>query len=739
MSDIGLLLFRHPGYHGVEGESYSTIPVVDHREAFVTDYPDDRWFAPYVLIGDDVPPGQSLRLNKSSLPTLKRLGYKVACNLVVLDFDHNAPDVTKLPPEWGWYSTQRGIRLFAELSTPIGPLHAEAQIRAAFEQFPGADPKCKDWTRLFRLPRVVRCDSKTGDRPLKLEGLVVFPARTLDPIPEPAHVPERRRVRVAFDPDDVQFGFDAEQRIERARIWLDSEAPIAIAGQNGDDVTWQVAQRVARGYALSQEQTSALLLEWNRRCEPPWDKARIEYKVGQAIECGTLPWGVCYWEPPGKVKERELTPPPDDPYRAAEVEAERKKLPALSDLQTEAFLTQQLQTEMGPVAALDGKLYRRQDDAWKTVSEREMREWLDTWDGRSPDPTRFKSMSFSFNTVKGLLKGIPARLEREEEGEHALYYTPTEAVTLTGVESCQPPVGITTLPAKWDDNASCPRFESFLARVLPVEEMREFVIDFVGACLLGRGVEAQTVVCFEGVGQNGKGVLTNLINRLFSPRHRTSIAPTKMNDETRLWSLKRARINIVGDLSTQTISDTAGFKQVVAGDPVMVKNLYADVEVVRPVAGHLFATNLPPTANDESSAFVRRWLVVYFGVRIPDNEVVQDLEGKIWKEEAIGIARLFREGARRVSVRGLKIPDACRQEMREWIADDDPVRRAVAFALEKVGDSFSGQSVTDMVNVALSKEGMPRTSSKVLARYYRLHGFRSKHTATGSTWTRRPQ
>lgn len=83
-------------------------------------------------------------------------------------------------------------------------------------------------------------------------------------------------------------GLDA---VERASRYL-AKMPASIAGSGGDQALWNAAQKMVRGFSLSESDALHLLrAEFNPRCLPAWDDAWIVRKVRQASEKSGLAWG----------------------------------------------------------------------------------------------------------------------------------------------------------------------------------------------------------------------------------------------------------------------------------------------------------------------------------------------------------------------------------------------------------------------------------------------------------------
>lgn len=77
---------------------------------------------------------------------------------------------------------------------------------------------------------------------------------------------------------------DTEFALARAAKYLETEAPLAIEGMAGDDLTFRVAC-IVKDMGLSAEATfDALVDKWNDRCSPPWDLEELRQKVDNAFQ-----------------------------------------------------------------------------------------------------------------------------------------------------------------------------------------------------------------------------------------------------------------------------------------------------------------------------------------------------------------------------------------------------------------------------------------------------------------------
>ena len=58
--------------------------------------------------------------------------------------------------------------------------------------------------------------------------------------------------------------------------------PAAISGRHGHDATFAVARVLVHGFALSESQAWPILLDYNRRCKPPWSVDELRHKLEDA-------------------------------------------------------------------------------------------------------------------------------------------------------------------------------------------------------------------------------------------------------------------------------------------------------------------------------------------------------------------------------------------------------------------------------------------------------------------------
>lgn len=171
-----------PGWNGDPNEVPASHLLVPSAEAWEADWATDAHCVQYFIPGEEHMP----RLNKSSVAWLRthhNIDPLIGWVLVDVDNpDHGewtedleaqladtlSPDNLPEVESAGFYMTKHGYRLVWRLPEPMSALLFEdwASMFYTYLRSKGvnADPACKDWTRLYRMPRATR-DGTLQDLP----------------------------------------------------------------------------------------------------------------------------------------------------------------------------------------------------------------------------------------------------------------------------------------------------------------------------------------------------------------------------------------------------------------------------------------------------------------------------------------------------------------------------------------------------------------------------------------------
>jgi len=207
----------------------------------------------------------------------------------------------------------------------------------------------------------------------------------------------------------------------------------------------------------------------------------------------------------------------------------------------------------------------------------------------------------------------------------------------------------------YDDTATSPTFDRFLSEVLPNENTRAVLQEFIGYIFTTR-FKLEKCGVFYGGGANGKSVLFEIITALLG---RENLSFKGLGDlcmkgdkgNNHRAEVENKLVNYASEISPKG-ADLEVFKSVTSGEPVSARRLYKDVYTFRVEAKLIFNANKLPTETEHTHGFFRRFLIIPFNVTIPEEKRDIHLHKKIISNELsavlnwaiIGLKRLLANG-----------------------------------------------------------------------------------------------
>jgi P4 family phage/plasmid primase-like protien len=184
------------------------------------------------------------------------------------------------------------------------------------------------------------------------------------------------------------------------------------------------------------------------------------------------------------------------------------------------------------------------------------------------------------------------------------------------------------LPVAFDPAATCPQWESFVARVLP-DDCRRLPYELVAASMRG-AVSDQRAVLLVGAGENGKSTLLDALVAFLGRENVSGLALQRLElDKFATVRLLGKLANVCADLPSEPLAGTSTLKALTGGDRLTAERKFQGSFEFTPFARLLFSTNHYPRSKDSSQAFFRRWLVVPFDAVIAPNERILDLAARL--------------------------------------------------------------------------------------------------------------
>jgi len=254
-----------------------------------------------------------------------------------------------------------------------------------------------------------------------------------------------------------------------------------------------------------------------------------------------------------------------------------------------------------------------------------------------------------------------------------------------------------SLPYEWVADATCPRWEQFLAEVLPDPTERACLQEFFGMCYIDRErLSIEKMALLIGEGSNGKSVIFDVMKNVIGKDWVSFLSPDQLIDNKQVVSVDGKKLNFSPDIKRSAAFDS-GLKALSSSQDVQGWRLYAGNVVIK-CPPLVFAFNERPRFRDDTDAFFRRLMPFQFDVVIPPERQNKKLAAEICEFELPGIFRWVMDGRKRLlkrdgsfttCIRMEKAVSAMKREVRKYKASP-----LLSF-LEKMGydvkPQYSGQ------------------------------------------------
>lgn len=205
------------------------------------------------------------------------------------------------------------------------------------------------------------------------------------------------------------------------------------------------------------------------------------------------------------------------------------------------------------------------------------------------------------------------------------------------------------LPFSYVADVDAPRFKTYLNEVLPDKKSQMVMAEYIAYVLIPNSVlSLEKALVLYGDGANGKSAYFSIICALLGTENVSNYGLESLTNSSGYHRAKLGSylLNYASEISP-TMNSTI-FKQLVSGEPVEARLPYKDPFVLRDYARFMFNTNQLPKDVEQNEAFFRRFLLVHFGVTIPEDRRDPDLAKRIISKELPGIFNWVLEGLDRL-------------------------------------------------------------------------------------------
>jgi len=197
--------------------------------------------------------------------------------------------------------------------------------------------------------------------------------------------------------------------------------------------------------------------------------------------------------------------------------------------------------------------------------------------------------------------------------------------------------------------AEAPLFRAYLNRVLPDEKQQRVLSEYIGYVFIRQHtLKLEKSLILYGGGANGKSVFFEVITAMLGAENVSHYSLQSLTNESgyQRAKLKDKLLNYASEISPHM--DSTIFKQLVSQEPVECRLPYNEPFILEDYGKLIFNSNSLPKDVEQNEAFFRRFIILHFGVTIPEEERDPELANKIIKSEMAGVFNWVLEGLHRL-------------------------------------------------------------------------------------------
>ena len=232
------------------------------------------------------------------------------------------------------------------------------------------------------------------------------------------------------------------------------------------------------------------------------------------------------------------------------------------------------------------------------------------------------------------------------------------------------------LPFAYDPDETAPLFMQFLNRVQPDLDCQKLLAEYIGYVFVSPAkLKLEKTLLLHGSGANGKSVFFEIITALLGMENVSNYSLQSLTEEKGYHraNLANKLVNYASEISGRL--DANLFKQLVSGEPIEARLPYGQPFILRDYAKLIFNCNELPADVEHTPAYFRRFLIVPFGVAIPEAEQDKQLAAKIISAELSGVFNWVLEGLRRLLKQGrFTESEAVQLQIEAYKRQSDTVR-----------------------------------------------------------------
>lgn len=203
---------------------------------------------------------------------------------------------------------------------------------------------------------------------------------------------------------------------------------------------------------------------------------------------------------------------------------------------------------------------------------------------------------------------------------------------------------INEIPVNYDPNAKINAIKDFLETILNVEDIK-IIQEFFGDCLLRSYPYKKALMCV-GETDTGKSQLLSLLGVFLGKKNTSNKTLQELcKDRFAAAELYGKQGNIAADIGQDTVASSNKFLMLTGGDRLDAQRKHQQPFNFDNYAKLVFSCNKIPETENKTDAYFNRWLVIEFSYLIPEEEKIPDFyKTLISEEELSGLLNFAIEG-----------------------------------------------------------------------------------------------
>lgn len=263
--------------------------------------------------------------------------------------------------------------------------------------------------------------------------------------------------------------------------------------------------------------------------------------------------------------------------------------------------------------------------------------------------------------------------------------TPPEELALPLMEPDPSYLITKTLPVRYDPEATCPKWDELLTRMLPREppepkaggdQRREVLAEYIFSLLVG-GWPANHWLILLGGAEDGRPFVLKVISGLLGEPNVSRVPLSRLGKGTHIEALEGKLANISTELAPPGDLDETVVRQIVMGEPVQLGRNRREATTGHPTARLVMACDDTGLFIPRDRLLRERLILMPFEGNVWEDGVVPDLAEQLIAEEGPGILNWVLRGGARLLDRSGRVTEchACSQAYVRGLEVTDPMER----------------------------------------------------------------